>query len=149
MFPHRTGPGKKRSSMRTAVDDQLMEITGMDELTLRRLRKAFLLRCSRLPYPQLQAIAEAPAHVRFALMNETLRDVWQEDHWERWLRYLEHTPEDFAEMCRGEYPISPYLMRVFSALFGIKIDFLQLGSMPSADRTVASIAVLPLTGMYW
>lgn len=148
MFPHRTYPGRRRSSLRTAVDDQLMALTGLDELTLRRLRRAFHARCSQLSYRQRRQLAEAPTHVRLRMMTETLRDVWQEHHWQRWLHYLEHTPEDLAEMCRGEYPISPYLIRVFSALFGIKTDFLSLGAMPAADRTGVSIEVLPLTGIH-
>ncbi|HEY8345664.1 MAG TPA: hypothetical protein VIL07_00075 [Symbiobacteriaceae bacterium] len=134
--------------MRTAVDEKLIERTGLDEITLRRLRKEFHLRCSRLTYPQRLSLAEAPTCVRLRLMIDTLRDVWQEHHWEGWLRYLEHTREELDEMCRGEYPISPYLIRVFSALFGIKVDFLLLGSMPTMDRTGASIEVLPMTSPY-
>lgn len=133
--------------MRTAVDVRLLERTGLDEFTLRRLRKEFLLRCSRLTYPERRRLAEAATWQRFRIMTETLRDVWQERHWNRWLRYLEHTPEDIEEMCRGEYPISPYLIRVFSALFGIKVDYLLLGAMPTADRAGACIEVWPLTGI--
>lgn len=148
VFSCGTGLKKSYPPVRTAQDEKLIARTGLDEITLRRLRKEFYLRCSRLSYPQRLRLAEAPTCVRLRMMIDTLQDVWQEQHWRCWLTYLEHTREDLEEMCQGEYPISPYLIRVFSALFGIKVDFLLLGSMPTADRTGASIEILPLTGIY-
>jgi hypothetical protein len=124
-----------------------MEKTGLDEFSLRRLRKEFITTCSKLSYAEKRALAEGGTIPRFRLMITTMGNLWSEERWEAWLRYLEHSQQDVDEMCAGEYPISPYLIRVFSALFGIKVDFLLLGSTPCADRMGANIDVWPLTGI--
>jgi hypothetical protein len=123
-----------------------MERSGLDEVNLRRIRKTFMTRCAALAYPQRQMLAEGGTCPRFQLMIQVLEDTWGVRQWEAWLRYLEHTREDLAEMCRGEYPISPYLIRVFSALFGIRVEFLLLGSAPCVDRVGANIDVWPAAG---
>lgn len=133
---------------RTLVDNKLMEKSGLDEVSLRRVRKAFMLRYKNLNYKERQALAEEGTCARFHLMDSVLRHHLGHWMWQRWLVYLEHTERDLEEMCRGEYPISPYLMRVYSALFGIKIDFLLLGDMPVRDRVGANIDVWPLTGTH-
>lgn len=147
MLPQRMGAGRAAHPTRTAVDTKLMEKTGLDEFTLRRVRKAFMTRCSKISYADKRALAEGGTCPRFRLMIDLLRTEWDETMWTSWLRYLEHTDQDVEEMCRGEYPISPYLIRVFSALFGIKVDFLLLGSTPSVDRVGANIDVWPMTGI--
>ncbi len=124
-----------------------MERTGLDEFTLRRLRKEFMLRMGRTAYPERRALAEGGTIPRFAFMVRVMRELWSGEHWQAWLRYLEHSEQDVEEMCRGEYPISPWLIRVFSALFGIKVDFLLIGTPPCVDRIGANIDVWPMTGM--
>jgi len=123
-----------------------MERTGIDEFTLRRVRKEFMRRCNKMTYADKRALAEGGTIPRFQVMISVLRDLWNWERWNAWLRYLEHTDQDIEEMCRGEYPISPYLVRVFSALFGIKVDYLLLGSTPAVDKVGANIDVWPLSG---
>lgn len=146
MIPERIRPGRVSHPTRTVVDAKLMERTGLDEFSLRRLRKEFIGVNCRMPYKERRALGEAGTIPRFRLMVDTMRSLWTDDRWATWLKYLEHTQTDIDEMCRGEYPISPYLIRVFSALFGIKVDFLLLGSTPSVDREGANIDIWPLTG---
>jgi hypothetical protein len=121
-----------------------MERTGIDELSLRRVRKEFLARIQKLTYLEKRALAEGGTYPRFSSMVNVLTDDWSEGCWSAWLRYLEHTQQDIDEMCRGEYPISPYIIRVFSALFGIKVDYLLLGTSPAVDKVGASIDVWPM-----
>lgn len=147
MLPQRLGTKRNPHPTRTAVDAKLMERTALDEFTLRRVRKEFMRRADKLTYADKRALAEGGTCPRFRLMITVLRESWDETCWNAWLRYLEHSDQDIDEMCRGEYPISPYLIRVFSALFGIKVDFLLLGSAPSVDKVGANIDVWPLTGI--
>lgn len=128
---------------RTAVDAKLMEKTGLDELTLRRVRKTFMLRWQKLPYTEKRILGEGGTCPRFEIMNQVLRQIFSREQWWSWLHYLEHSERDLAEMARGEYPISPYLIRVYSALFGIKIGYLLLGDAPMADPVGANIDVMP------
>lgn len=130
---------------RTAIDAKLMEKTGLDEFTLLRIRKAFVQEYERLPYKNKRLLGEGGTCPRFALMQNVLQQRLSDEAVGMWLRYLEHSSEDLAEMCRGEFPISPYLVRVYSALFGIKVDFLLVGSAPVADRVGANIDPIPLT----
>lgn len=147
MLPQRIGSNRSTSHpTRTAVDAKLMERTGLDEFTLRRVRKEFLTRCGKMTYADKRALAEGGTVPRFRLMISVLQDSWDRERWNAWLRFLEHTDQDIDEMGRGEYPISPYLIRVFSALFGIKVDYLLLGNAPSVDKVGANIDVWPLSG---
>lgn len=123
-----------------------MERSGIDEFSLRRVRKEFIHRFNRMAYAERRTLCEGGTCPRFAMMIGHLRELWAEEHWAGWLQYLEHTVQDIDEMCRGEYPISPYLIRVFSALFGIKVDFLLLGTAPAVDKTGANIDAWPLAG---
>jgi hypothetical protein len=147
VLPCERRSGRIPHATRTAVDAKLIERTGLDEFSLRRLRKEFISRCSRLTYAEKRALTEGGTVPRFRMMTGTMADMWSGEKHEIWLRYLEHTQQDLAEMCAGEYPISPYLVRVFSALFGIKVDFLLLGTTPCVDRMGANIDVWPLTGI--
>lgn len=144
MLPHRW-QSEKPVHYRTAIDAKLMEKTGLDEFTLRRVRKLFMLRFARLSYGERRLLAEGGICVRFASLNGLLRRDLPREAWQAWLAYLEHTEQDLDDMARGEYPISPYMVRVYSALFGIKVDFLLLGSTPMVDRIGANIDVWPLT----
>lgn len=146
MLPERIGVKRPAHPTRTAVDAKLMERAGIDEFTLRRVRREFMNRCSKMTYTDKRALAEGGTCPRFRVMISVLKDCFDQELWTAWLRYLEHSDQDIDEMCRGEYPISPYLIRVFSALFGIKVDYLLLGSSPSVDRIGANIDVWPLTG---
>jgi hypothetical protein len=123
-----------------------MERTGIDEFTLRRLRKEFMFTFNRMTYADKRALAEGGTCPRFTVMISVMRGLWNAERWSAWLKYMEHSQRDVDEMCRGEYPISPYLVRVFSALFGIKVDYLLLGSTPAVDKVGANIEVWPLTG---
>lgn len=144
MVPHRL-PSVKAVHYRTAIDAKLMEKTGLDEFTIRRVRKLFMLRFARLSFGERRLLSESGICVRFAAMNALLRQDLPRDAWAAWLAYLEHPERDITDMALGEYPISPYLVRVYSALFGIKVDFLLLGSTPMADKVGANIDVWPLT----
>lgn len=146
MLPNRLQSGRVASPTRTAVDSKLMERTGIDEFTLRRLRKEFMLTFNRMTYAEKRALAEGGTCPRFTVMISVMRGLWNLERWNAWLTYMEHPQRDVDEMCRGEYPISPYLIRVFSALFGIKVDYLLLGSTPAVDKVGANIEVWPLTG---
>jgi len=146
VLPNRMQSGRASHPTRTAVDVKLMERTGLDEFSLRRLRKEFVNRFGRMAYTEKRSLADGGTCPRFTLMIDVLRSLWSNARWEAWLQYLEHSQRDIDEMCRGEYPISPYLIRVFSALFGIKVDFLLLGTTPSVDKTGANIDAWPMTG---
>lgn len=146
MLPQHHGSNRGVHATRTAVDAKLMERTGLDEFTLRRVRKEFMGRCGKMTYADKRALAEGGTVPRFRIMIAVLRESWDSERWNAWLKYLEHSDQDIDEMCRGEYPISPYLIRVFSALFGIKIDFLLLGTTPAVDKVGANIDVWPLSG---
>lgn len=148
MLPFRMRAGQDKHSTRTAVDAKLMERTGLDEVSVRRLRKEFMLRCNRLTYKDWCALSEGGTTPRFTLMVGMMREIWPGPVWQVWLRYLEHTEQDICEMCQGDYPISPYLVRQFSALFGIKVDFLLMGAAPSVDKRGANIDILSATGIY-
>jgi hypothetical protein len=143
VLPQRIGTKRTVNPTRTAVDTKLMERTSLDEFTLRRTRKEFMRRCDKLTYADKRALAEGGTCPRFRFMLNVLCEGWDAERWNAWLQYLEHSEQDVEEMCRGEYPISPYLIRVFSALFGIKVDFLLLGTTPSVDKAGANIDVWP------
>jgi len=146
VLPSRLQSGRVASPTRTAVDSKLLERTGMDEFTLRRLRKEFMLTFNRMSYAEKRALAEGGTCPRFTVMISVMRGLWDLERWDAWLTFMEHPQRDVDEMCSGEYPISPYLIRVFSALFGIKVDYLLLGSTPVVDKVGANIEVWPLTG---
>lgn len=131
---------------RTAVDAKLMEKTGFDELTLRRVRKALMDQFSHLPWNDRARLLDGGTYPRFNFLNLVLSGTLLAERWKQWLRYLEHTDRDLLEMGRGEYPISPYLIRIYSALFGIKVDFLLIGQPPTADPRGVPIDLWPLTG---
>jgi plasmid maintenance system antidote protein VapI len=65
---------------------------------------------------------------------------WTTTQWQAFLAVIEYEQHDIDEMCRGEYPISPSVIRIFSALFGLKVEFLLLGQAPVVDRVGGSIS---------
>lgn len=123
-----------------------MEKTGFDEVTLRRVRKALMTRYNELPYRAKSKLLEGGTYPRFNFLNLVLKEGLTLEHWERWLRYLEHSDQDLNEMGRGEYPISPYMIRIYSALFGIKVDFLLVGHPPTVEPRGVPIDLWPLAG---
>lgn len=123
-----------------------MEKTGLDEVSLRRVRKALMVRFFRLPWANRNGLLEGGTYPRFHFLNALLRDTFQEQQWQDWLQYLEHSEADISEMGNGEYPISPYLIRIYSALFGIKVDFLLIGQQPTAEPRGVPIDLWPMTG---
>lgn len=132
----------------TAVDTQLCERYELHPFDLIRLRRDFHLRgYGGLSFGEKRAHAEGATCPRFALMVKSLRDVWTSEQWQQWLAHLEHSQRDIDEMCRGEYPITPYFIRVWSALFGIKVDWLLLGTVPAADRQGACIDAWTMTSV--
>lgn len=145
MLPYRWH-GIRVAHHRTAIDEKLIEKTGLDECTLRRIRKQFMLQYLQLSFAEKRLMGEGGTTLRFGFMNTLLQNTLQPEAHKAWLTYLEHSELDIADMVRGEYPISPYMIRVYSALFGLKVEFLLLGSTPTADRTGANIDVWPLTG---
>jgi hypothetical protein len=128
---------------RTRIDGKLMERSGLDEVNLRRARRAFQQRWLRTPPPERRRLAEAGTVARFRYVIDTLRAAWSPEVWSLWLRYLEHTDEEIDEMMAGEYPISPYMVRVSSALLGVTVDFLEAGCWPAQDYDGHDIDVCP------
>ncbi len=128
---------------RTLMDGKLMDRSGLDEVNLRRARRAFQERWMRTPPHERRRLAEAGTVDRFALVIDTLRSAWSLEVWRLWLRYLEHTDAEIDEMVAGEYPISPYMMRVNSALLGVTVDFLAAGCWPAEDVHGPDIDVCP------
>lgn len=135
----------------TGVDTQLHDRYQLHQFDLARLRQEFHLRgYGGLPAKERRALAEGKKYQRIAVMVRVLRGLWSQERWAAWLRHTEHSQRDIDDMCRGEYPISPYLIRIFSALFGIKIDWLLLGTAPEADRVGADIDIgQPIAKATW
>lgn len=131
---------------RTAVDAKLMERSRLDEVSLRRVRRAFTERWNRAPFAHKKALAEGSICARYRFVTDLLTEVWAQETWRLWLRYLEHSERDMEEMRQGEYPISPYNVRLFSALLGIKVDFLLMGAWPISDHVGPNIDAYPATG---
>lgn len=146
MFSSHMPNGRASHPTRTAVDAKLMERSGLDELSLRRARRAFMDRWNRTPYAEKKSQAEGSICVRYRFVTDLLKEVWAAETWRLWLRYLEHSERDIEEMRQGEYPISPYIVRLFSALLGIKVDFLLMGAWPISDHVGANIDAYPATG---
>ncbi len=137
---------RKPAHHRTAVDAKLMERTGFDEVTLWRIRKSLMKRYAELPYQAKVKLLEGGTYPRFNFLNLVLGEGLPLEQWQRWLNYLEHTDQDLGEMGRGEYPISPYIIRIYSALYGIKVDFLLVGHPPTVEPRGVPIDLWPLTG---
>jgi len=132
--------------IRTAVDAKLMQRSGLDEVSLYRARRAFIQWWTKRSYKEKKVLTEGAVSLRFRRVAELLEQVWPREVWLRWLQYLEHTQEDIDEMCRGEYPISPYIVRLFSALLGIKTDYLVFGAWPMSHHAGTDIDILPAIG---
>lgn len=132
---------------RQNVDQELCDRLQLDKFSLARLRREFWRGYGHLTFTEKRALASGGTCPRFAHMVAILRRVWTPAQWQTWLRYFYHTDRDIDEMCRGEYPISPYIVRVMSALFGIKADFMCLGSAPVADSVGVNIEMWPKTGI--
>lgn len=137
---------RKPAQYRTAIDGELVRRTGLDELSLRRLRRQLDVRYGALSYRERLLLVERGAPERLRFLNEILRECLSAEQWGGWLRYIEHTEKDVAEMERGEYPVSPYLVRLYSALFGIRVDFLLVGHEPAPDPRGVSIDIWPPAG---
>lgn len=121
---------RKAAHHRTEIDGDLLSRTGLDELSLCRLRKALWRRFGALSYRDRTRLLEGGMHARLTFLNDVLRQTLPPAQWARWLRYIEHGEEDLADMARGEYPVSPYLIRLYSALFGIRVEYLLVGQEP-------------------
>lgn len=130
--------------LRTGVDTKLIERSGLNEFAILRLRRELWRQTGRLTYAERLRLAEGGTVPRLRLLISIMHQVWDERTCALWLNYIDYSEQDIEEMCRGEYPISPYLIRVFSALFGIRVDFLLLGSEPSVDKVGANIDLWPL-----
>lgn len=130
------------NTIRTAIDQRLMAKSGLDEVTLARLRRELQRRYRRLRGGERRQLAEGGIASRFAFLNGLCKGVFLDSTWHLWLRYLEHTDDELAEMGAGKYPVSPYLVRVYSTLFGISVDYLCSGAWPVPDRAGSSIDVV-------
>lgn len=146
MLSNRIPVGSALHATRTAVDAKLMERSGLDEISLRRVRRAFNDQWNRAPYADKKAMAEGTICIRYRFVTNLLLSVWSPETWQLWLHYLEHSERDIEEMRQGEYPISPYIVRLFSALLGVKVDFLLLGTWPISDHEGANIDAYPAAG---
>lgn len=130
---------------RPNVDEKLCAKIGLQRFDLAHLRRQLWLKVEAMTYADKRAMAEGGTVPRFVLLNQIILQEWRRvGHWERWLKYLDHTDQDVEEMERGEYPILPYLIRNFSALFGITVDFIMLGIGPVADPVGVNIEVWPI-----
>lgn len=138
------GRGLRRR--RALLDEKLMARSGLDEVNLRRARRAFRERWRRTPALERRLLAEGPTVDRFGFVIDTLRSTWSPEVWNLWLRFLEHTDAEIDEMVIGEYPISPYMVRVSSALLGVTVDFLWAGCWPVEDHHGPDIDVCPQFG---
>lgn len=147
MLSNRWPGGGGLHLVRTAVDAKLMERSKLDEISLRRVRRAYRERWHRASLSEKRALIEGSIADRYRFVVDILRSVWQRETWELWLRYLEHTDKDIDEMMAGEYPISPYLVRLYSALLGVKVDFLTMGAWPSGDQMGPNIDAWPATNL--
>lgn len=140
-------PTKARPrTVHTQVDAELLQRSAMDEVSLRRLRRAFWQEWNGMSGQQKRDLQAGGGPPRFALLDRVMCRTWTGQVWATWLKYIDHTERDLEEMGRGEYPIAPFIVRVYSATFGIKVDWLLLGTAPQVDRTGANIDVWPLTG---
>lgn len=147
MLFNRIPGGSALHATRTAVDAKLMERSGLDEVSLRRVRRVFMQQWNRAPYAEKKALTEGSISGRYRFVTDLLKEIWLAETWRLWLRFLEHNERDIQEMRQGEYPISPYNVRLFSALLGIKVDFLLMGSWPISDHVGANIDAYPATGV--
>lgn len=130
----------------TVVDDPLKEKTSLDSWTIARLRKAFRQEYDGLNLTQRAALAEGTDADRLSLMVAVMRDrVLNDEQWSSWLRYCGDEPGDVEEMCQGAFTISPFLVRMYSAVFGIKVQYLLLGDRPELNIDGRDVAVWPLT----
>lgn len=125
-----------------------MERSGLDEINLRRARRAFMDRWRTMNLTVKITLRDGSICERYRFVTDLLVEAWSPEVWQCWLRYLEHSEQDIAEMRQGEYPISPYIVRLFSALLGIKVDFLLLGAWPTSDQVGASIDIYPAAGVH-
>jgi hypothetical protein len=133
--------------VRTAVDDRLCERLRLERFDLVRLRREFHVQVyGRLSLKTRKELAIGGTCPRFKLMELATVSVWTGPQRSFWLSFIEHPKRDVDEMCSGEYPISPYLIRLYSALFGIKVDLLLLGRVPEVERKGTSIEIWPMVG---
>lgn len=129
------------------VDDELCRRIGVERFRLAHTRRQLWNHWAQMTYADKRTLVEGGTAPRFSLLAHLTRTTWGVmGEWERLLDYMEHTDQDIREMERGEYPISPWVIRIFSALYGIKVEFLLLGSAPEADKVGANIEVWPLAG---
>ena len=147
MLSNRLPGGSGLHLVRTAVDAKLMARSGLDELNLRRVRRAYRERWNRASFAEKRGLIDGGITDRYGFVVDVLKSVWQPETWDLWLRYLEHSDRDIDEMIAGEYPISPYIIRLFSALLGVKVDFLTLGAWPSGDLMGPNIDAYPAAGL--
>lgn len=140
---------RKAGYHRTEIDGDLLSRTGLDEVSLCRLRKAFWCRFGAISYKDRVRLLEGGMHARLQFLNDVLRQALPAGQWARWLRYIEHGEKDLFEMARGEYPVSPYLIRLYSALFGIRVEYLLVGQEPAPSPRGVSIDVLDTGAGAW
>lgn len=127
------------------VDQELCQRTGFNRIDLARIRQRLHNDWSILTCQDKKRLAEGGTAPRFSYLSHKLREVLTPaGQWEAWLNYIGHDERDIREMERGEYPISPYVIRIYSALFGIKVNFLLFGSAPEVDEAGCSIDVWPM-----
>lgn len=112
-----------------STDALLLERSGLDEFTLHRLRAAFR-RSLKARNKELREANKGSVTSRFSWLVGIMRDVFTPAQQTAWLAYLEHSSHDIEDMCSGVYPISPYLTRIYSALFGVGVEWLLFGKGP-------------------
>lgn len=133
--------------IRTAVDDRLCERLRLVPFDLIRLRREFYHEIySKLSHKGRRTLAMGGMYPRFELMDLAMLSAWNGPLRSYWLGLVDHPQRDIDEMIKGTYPISPYVIRLYSALFGIRPDFLLLGREPAVERNGTSIEVWPMAG---
>ena len=140
--------GKKECAVEynRTIPHDLIEKTGLDTMTILRARRELARHIGNMKYLELRSLPEMGIGARFGILDAIMRNILTEQNrgqegkfgetpkaaYAEWVqKYLEFTPNDTDEMTKSEYPISPYVIRRYSALFGISPDFLLRGDKPT------------------
>lgn len=132
------------------TDIELCRRTGLHPWDLLTARRWLYKRYRPLAIREREFLADGGTFRRFAFLNqEVLGKAWRAPPWELWLRYLGLRIDELDLMCRGEYPIDPWTIRLYTALFGMQMEFLMLGDPPAPAREPININMMPETSGKW
>lgn len=95
-----------------------MTSTGLDELTLRRVRRAFRVGLDRIPWPSRIRLLSRQ-HLTFAYLNIILCDTLPAHQWQTWLKYVNTSETHITTMCRNTSPIPKTILGPYEVLFAM------------------------------